>query len=60
MESALGFLMWGTLFGLAWWAKRWSIRVGARSSTPRVSGNGVKWEQDKPLPECFDEMEDDL
>lgn len=49
-----------------WWLlrkwRRWSLDYKKRES---VSGNpgrvkaGKKYEQDRPYPECFDEMEDD-
>jgi len=52
----IGLIEWAVIFLIIGWAVR-----RARRST--VSGNpgrktGPKWEQDKPLPECFEE--DDL
>ncbi len=62
-------VLWLVLRRLAKWGHRYRAKHGldgARSSTApnkAVSRNpqsGPKWEQDAPMPECFDEQEDDL
>lgn len=51
-----GLVMWALVFTVLF-----LIRRGCKRKMERVSRNaaiGTKWEQDEPMPECFEE--DDL
>lgn len=58
-EEVTGFMLWGLIFlvvfGSRWLGRR--VSRNARPATP-TQGTGPKWEQDKPMIECFEE--DDL
>lgn len=58
--EVIGLLMWVGLFYLAWRARRkHRQRAGARSSTVSRNPDNPKWQQDAPMPECFDEMDEE-
>lgn len=54
--EVLGLVMWALIIG-ACFAIRWVCKRHVSRNQPKPS---AKWEQDVPMAECFDEMEDDL
>lgn len=59
-EAVLGLALWVLIIHLLIKWHRWSKRYLAEHpevTDKRINKNSPKWEQDEPLPECFDDMD---